>query len=261
VEGRCPTEQPSPREDVKYRVETVRPWTPVIVELLLRPGGDRLDYRPGQYVLVGDVGYQRPVRSYSLANAPRPDGAVTLLITCVPGGEMSPWLHELRAGDNLLLSGPFGSFVDNLDQDGPRLYLAGGSGLAPVRALIESGLAQPKPTPMTLLFSVRTENDVIDHELIRRWEREHPAFHYIRTLTRQAGPPPVGHIPDVLAELVPPLTAHRVFVAGGSAFVTACAHAARRHGADPSRVLTEEFWPGSAPRPVKTAPVERALKR
>lgn len=236
-----PAEQ-LPREDMQYRVETVRPWTPAIVELLLRPAGDKLDYRPGQYVLVGDIDCRRPVRSYSLANAPRPDGAVTLLVTRVPGGELSTWLHQLRAGDDLLLSGPYGRFVDNLDQLGPRLYLAAGSGLAPVRALIEAALAQPTPTPMTLLFSVRTDEDLIDHELICRWEREHPAFHYLRTLTRQPGPPPVGHVPLVLPELVPPLTAHRVFVAGSSGFVTASAHAARRHGADPSRVFTEEFF-------------------
>jgi CDP-4-dehydro-6-deoxyglucose reductase len=230
------------REDVQYRVETVRHWTPVIVELLLRAVDDRIEYRPGQYVLVGDVGYQRPVRSYSLANAPRPDGAVALLVTRVPGGEVSTWLHQLRAGDDLLLSGPYGSFVDDLDQPGPRLYLAGGSGLAPVRALIVAGLVQPTPPPMTLLFSVRTEENLIDHETICRWEREHPAFHYIRTLTRQPGPPPVGHVPDVLPQLVPPLTAHRVFVAGSSGFVTAGARVARRHGADPSLVLTEEFF-------------------
>jgi len=239
--------QPDSREDVQYTVETVRHWTPVIVELMLCPVDDTIEYRPGQYVLVGDVGYQRPVRSYSVANAPRTDGALSLLVTRVPDGELSTWLHQLRAGDDLLLSGPYGSFVDNLDQPGPRLYLAGGSGLAPVRALIEAGLAQPNPAPMTLLFSVRSDKDLIDHELICRWQREHPAFHYMRTLTRQPGPPPVGHVPDLLPELVPPLTDHRVFVAGSSGFVAACANAARRHGADAARLFTEEFF--VEPRP------------
>lgn len=237
-----PTAQPPLHEEAKYSVGEVRHWTPVIVELVLRPVGDRIDYRPGQYVLVGDVDYQRPVRSYSLANAPRPDGVLALIVTRVPGGELSPWLHRLRAGDELLLSGPYGSFVDDLEQPGPRLYLAGGSGLAPVRALIEAALAEPKPAPMTLLFSVRTNENLIDDELFCRWGREHQAFHYMRTVTRQPGPPPVGHVPDVLPDLMPPLDEHRVFIAGSSGFVTACAHAARRHGADPSRVLTEEFF-------------------
>jgi CDP-4-dehydro-6-deoxyglucose reductase, E3 len=242
-----PTGQPPPREDVEYTVEAVRQWTPVIAELVLRPAGEAIDYQPGQYVLVGDVGYQRPVRSYSLATAPRSDGVVGLLVTRVPGGELSTWLHGLHVGDELLFSGPYGSFVDDLDQPGPRLYLAGGSGLAPVRAIIEAGLARPNPASMTLLFSVRTDGDLIDHERICRWEREHPAFHYLRTLTRQPGPPPVGHVPDVLSALVPPLTEHRVFVAGSSGFVAAGAHAARRQGAAAARLFTEEFF--VEPRP------------
>lgn len=236
------TVQPPPREDVEYRVQAVRQWTPVIAELVLRPTGDAIDYRPGQYVLVGDVDHQRPVRSYSLANAPRPDGVVVLLVTRVPDGELSTWLHHRRTIDTVLLSGPYGGFVDDLDQPGPRLYLAGGSGFAPVRALIEDGLARSNATPMTLLFSVRTDKDLVDHELMCRWERRHPAFHYLRTLTRQAGPPPVGHISDVLPELVPALIEHRVFIAGSSGFVTAAAHAARRHGADATRLFTEEFF-------------------
>jgi CDP-4-dehydro-6-deoxyglucose reductase, E3 len=241
----------APREDVAYTVQALRPWTPVIVELVLRPAGDGINHQPGQYVLVGDVRYQRPVRSYSLANAPRPDGVVALLVTRVPGGELSTWLHDLHIGDDVLLSGPYGSFVDDLAQPEPRLYLAGGSGLAPARALIEAALTQPNPVPMTLLFSVRTGDDLIDHELICQWAREHPAFHYLRTLTRQAGPPPVGHVPDVLPVLVPPLTEHRVFVAGSSGFVAACAQAARRHGAVAARLFTEEFF--VEPRPWRDA--------
>jgi len=248
VRGRLTTKQASPREDVEYIVEAARQWTPVIVELALRPADEAIDYEPGQYVLVGDVGYRRPVRSYSLANAPRHDGVVALLVTRVPGGGLSTWLHELRAGDSLLLSGPYGSFVDDLDQPGPRLYLAGGSGLAPIRALIQAGLAQPNPVPMTLLFSARTDDDLIDHELISRWELEHQAFRYLRTLTRQPGPPPVGHVPAVLPGLVPPLMGHRVFIAGSSGFVATCAQAARRHRASAARLFTEEFF--VEPRPV-----------
>jgi CDP-4-dehydro-6-deoxyglucose reductase len=230
-----------PQEDVEYAVQAVRHCTPVIVELVLHPCADGIRYQPGQYVLVGDVDGNRPVRSYSVANAPRAGGMIALLVTRVPGGNLSSWLHQLQAGARLLLSGPYGAFVDDLDERGPRLYLAGGSGLAPVRALIEAGLTLPDPLPMTLIFSARTDADLIDDGMLRRWEREHRTFDYVRTLTRQAGPPPVGHIPEVLLDLVPPLTQHRTFVAGSSEFVAACAHAARHHGADAGQLFTEEF--------------------
>lgn len=236
-----------PEDDVPFVVCATRRVTPVIVELQLRPVAAEVGYQPGQYVLVGDSDYARPVRSYSLANAPRPDGAVSLLVTRVPGGELSTWLHGIREGEELLLSGPYGTFVDDLREPGPRLYLAGGSGLAPVRALLEAALTLPSPPPMTLLFSARTSADLIDDEQLRRWNDEHEQFRYLRTLTREPGPPPVGRVPDVLPDLAPRLNRHRVYIAGGSGFVATCDAAVRRQGAVAGRVFTEEFF--ADPRP------------
>jgi CDP-4-dehydro-6-deoxyglucose reductase len=86
--------------------------TPVIAGLLLRPAGELLRYQPGQYVLLGGPGAELVVRSYSIANAPRRDGLITLLVTRVPGGQVSAWVHDvLRPGGRVLLSGPYGSFT------------------------------------------------------------------------------------------------------------------------------------------------------
>ncbi|MGH3226742.1 MAG: hypothetical protein ACRDPY_50040, partial [Streptosporangiaceae bacterium] len=64
-----------------------------------------------------------------------------LLVTRVPGGQLSSWVHDvLRPGGRVLLSGPYGSFVATPGEPGPVLLLAGGSGLAPVRALAEAAL-------------------------------------------------------------------------------------------------------------------------
>lgn len=228
-------------DDLPFRVLAKCRRTPVIVHVQVEPVDEPLDYRAGHYVLLSDTDNQRPPRSYSIANAPRPDGLLELLVTLVPGGEVSPWVHEeLSPGSGVLLSGPYGSFLDDLDEPGPRLYLAGGSGLAPVRALMEAALQRDVPPPMTLLFSARTAADLIEDDRFRRWEQRHSSFRYLRTLTRASGPPPIGHIPDLLADLVPPLEVHRVYVAGGSRFVSACEEAARRHGA--RQVFTEEFF-------------------
>ena len=237
----------SPHDDVTYTVTATRQVTAVIAELVLRPAGSGIDYRPGQYVLVGDTDYRRPVRSYSIANAPRANGELTLLVTRVAGGELSTWLHQLEQGEQVLLSGPYGTFVDDLMEPGPRLYLAGGSGLAPVRALIEAAVAGISPPPMTLLFSARSHGDLIDDAQLRRWDHDYEQFRYLATLTRAPGPPPVGHVPDVLTDLLPRLDRHRVYIAGGCGFVAACDTAVRRHGAAPGRVFTEEFF--ADPRP------------
>lgn len=237
------------REDLPFTVVAKSLCTPAITRLKLRPVADRIAYQAGQYVLLGDTGYDRPPRSYSAANAARPDGTIDVLVTLVPDGEVSPWVHhQLRPGDEVLVSGPYGTFVDENDDDRPRLYVAGGSGLAPVRALIEAGLRRLEPPTMTLLFSARTTDDLIDDTLFRGWQRDHPSFRYLRTLTRAAGPPPIGHVPDVLAELLPPLDTHRIHIAGSSGFVADCEQAVRRQGAAVGRVFTEEFFADPRPR-------------
>lgn len=239
---------PTIRDDVPFIVVDKQRRTPVIIELSLGPDAEGINYVPGQYVLIGDAEYRRPPRSYSIANAPRRDGRIDLLVTLVVGGEVSPWIHnELQVDEQVLISGPYGTFIDDRDEGRPRLYLAGGSGLAPVRALAESLLRRAVHPPVTLLFSARTAHDLIDDALLRSWMRTDAAFRYIPTLTRATGPPPVGHIPDVLPTLVSRLDDFLVYVAGSSGFVAAGATAARHLGAAPGRIFTEEFFTDPMP--------------
>ena len=234
------------QEDIEYRVVRKRARTHVVEELLLQPVNGRLDYQPGQYALVGDIDNRVPGRAYSIANAPRPDGLISLLVTTVADDGHPVWLAErVLPGDRLLLSGPYGSFIADSSAAGqPALYLAGGSGLAPIRALLEASLARRPVGPCTLFVSARTSTDLIDHARFRAWEALHPAFRYLRTLTRAIEAPPAGRIPDVLRCWVPRLDDHRVYIAGGSGFVAGCAEAAVRHGARPDRVMTEAFSAG-----------------
>jgi CDP-4-dehydro-6-deoxyglucose reductase len=235
------------REDLLYTVTTRHRRTPTILEIRLCPRGQSIDYQAGQYVLLGDADRNRPPRAYSIANAQRPDATIDLFVTLVPRGEVSPWAHLLHAGENVLVSGGYGTFVDDHEDDRPRLYLAGGSGLAPVRALAEAALRRAQPPPVTLLFSARTADHLIDDDLFLRWQHDNPTFTYLRTFTRAVGPPPVGHIPAVLPDLLPALDHHRVYISGGAGFVADCERAVRRQGAHPGCIFTEEFCADPVP--------------
>lgn len=235
-------------DEIEHLVERVTRLTPAIVELLLRPIGPPLRYLPGQYVLLGDVDYRVPLRSYSIANAPHGSGDLTLLVTEVAGGETSMWVHHrLRPGDRVLVSGPYGTFVSDPASTAPVLHLAGGSGLAPARALAEAAVENGRPEHVTLFFSARTEADVIDRERFQEWERRRAGFRFLRTLTRSGGPPPLGRIPPLLPELFPDLADYEVYVAGAPGFVDACVEAARACGVRPGHLYTEAFF--DEPRP------------
>lgn len=226
-----------------YEVTGIERRTATIAELWLRPRGAVLEYLPGEYVLLEDRGRTVPPRSFSIANAPRPDGLISLLVTRVRDGETSTWAHErLGVGDEVSVSGPYGTFVDDPTSTRPALFLAAGSGLAPIRALIEAGVTADRRLSLTLIFSARSEADVIDRDTFAAWESEHASFRFIRTLTRDAGPPPRGRVPALLPQLYADLSDHDVFIAGAPGFVLACAAAADGLDARRECVHTEVFF-------------------
>lgn len=233
--------------EARYVVAAKRQASPAIAELVLLPVRERLDFVAGQYVQVSDPDGRLPPRSYSVANAPRADGRIRLLVTLVPGGPVSGWLgRALGVGEQVLVSGPYGTFTARSPAR-PVLALAGGSGWAPVIALAEQAAQDRFPQPFMALFSARTARDVLDAERTARWQREHANFRYLRTLTRGAGAPPLGRIPQVLPTLRLDLAALDVYISGPPPLVAACTRAVRTLGAAPGHVHTEEFY--SDPEP------------
>jgi CDP-4-dehydro-6-deoxyglucose reductase, E3 len=215
------------RVEAPFRAAEIRQRTPTIVELALQPLAEAMQYLPGEYLLLEDDKRRIPQRSYSIANAPRADGSISLLVTRVPGGQASHWIHErLRPGDEVIATGPYGTFVADPASCAPCLYLAGGSGLAPMRALLQASLASGSARSLTLIFSARTEADVLDGDVF----------------ARGVGAEPHGHIPDVLAKFCPDLSGHEVFIAGAPGLVRSSAIAADVLGAPRAHVHTEPFF-------------------
>jgi CDP-4-dehydro-6-deoxyglucose reductase len=226
-----------------YRVISLERRTATIAELWLRPLDGALRFLPGEYVLLEDVDGAVAPRSYSIANAPRSDGLLSLLVTRVPGGQASTWVHgRLRIGDEVMVDGPYGTFVDDPTRPSPCLLLAAGSGLAPMRALVEAAMLAGTRRSLTLIFSARAAGDVIDGVPFCRLQEHHPQFRFIRTLTRAAGPPPNGRIPALLRRCAEDLGDHDVYIAGAAGFVAACAKAAQQLGATSGRIHTEAFF-------------------
>lgn len=125
------------------RIVTIDRAAPDIVKLVLKtPPASPMRFLAGQYVDVIAEGVRR---SYSLANAPRADGLLELLVRRCPSGMLSAyWFERAKPGDLLRIEGPFGTFF--LREDGPTdiLFLATGTGIAPVKALLEELGSDPE---------------------------------------------------------------------------------------------------------------------
>ncbi|RMT93770.1 hypothetical protein ALP39_200176 [Pseudomonas marginalis pv. marginalis] len=126
------------------RVDSFKRLADDVVEVILRlPPKDPLSYLSGQYVdVIGKSGVRR---SYSIANAPRQDGRLELQIRRVEGGVMSQyWFEELASNDLLRLEGPQGTFALRNTTPTNLVFLATGTGIAPVKAILEQLKADPE---------------------------------------------------------------------------------------------------------------------
>lgn len=131
-----------------------------------------LPYRGGQYALIGLASLPGVSRSYSFASAAQPDGPVRFFVRKVPGGVFSTHVndHDLR-GDAVTVEGPHGDFW--LRPSGaPMLLVAGGSGLAPVLALLQEAAAAGVARSVTLLFGARTPEDLFALDEIQTLARD-----------------------------------------------------------------------------------------
>lgn len=246
-----------PRENISFVVVDKLVRTPRIVELRLRPIGKPMRYWPGQYVILGDPDNGVANRAYSIANAPRPDGEISLQIARVEDGVTSQWVHDsVQVGDRLRVSGPYGTFIGDPGAGTPVLCLAAGTGLAPIMALAEAALSRGYRQPVTLVFSCRSEADLYDEGRLKLWQTKHRNFRYLRTLTREQGEPPLGRVPDLLPEMFPDLSQHSIYIAGSPGFVEDCTAAALRLGAREGLIHSEGFFQQQSP---ETPPADRLL--
>ena len=208
-------------------------------------------HRAGQHVdvrLTAEDGYQAE-RSYSIASAPE-DGRVELLVERLDDGEVSPYLtDELRAGDGLELRGPIGGwFAWEAREGGPLLLVAGGSGIAPLMAMIRHRRAAGNDVPVRLLFSSRSYEEIIFREELERLAAGEETLEIIHTLTRSAPPGWEGYERRIDEEMLGEVAFSGeerplAFVCGPTPLVEAVATALVGLGHDPARVKTERFGP------------------
>jgi ferredoxin-NADP reductase len=231
-------------------VTETSPETPRTKSLLLEVPGWQ-GHRAGQHVdvrLTAEDGYQAQ-RSYSIASAPE-DGRIELVVERLDDGEVSPYLaDELRAGDGLELRGPIGGwFAWDAKEGGPLLLVAGGSGIAPLMAMVRHRKAAGSDTPTRLLFSSRSYAEIIFREELERLSAGDETLEVIHTLTRSRPEGWMGYDRRIDEEMLqevtyPPEERPLAFVCGPTPLVETVATALVGLGHDPARVKTERFGP------------------
>ena len=158
-----------------------RPAEDVAVISLKLPTGERLQFLAGQYIDILLKDGKR--RSFSLANAPHDDQFLQLHVRKTPGGAFSTYVfEEMKERSILRFEGPLGTFYLREDNDKPFLFMAGGTGFAPIKAQIEHLLHKEDDRPIVLYWGVRSQRDLYT-PLPEQWQRDHPNISYIPVLS------------------------------------------------------------------------------
>jgi NAD(P)H-flavin reductase/hemoglobin-like flavoprotein len=194
-----------------------------------------LSYRPGQYLSVQTPHWPRLWRRYSIANAPRPDGTLHLHVRAIAGGLVSPALvHHVRAGDPLVLGAADGTMTANTDSPRDVLCLAGGTGLAPIKAVVEAVIHAPAPgrrREVVLYFGARRHQDLYDLAELQQMELAYPWLQVIPAVSDEPARDGVmcGTVPELAAKAT--WADRDIYVSGPDAMIVKTVQVLRERGA------------------------------
>ena len=213
------------------------------------------DYLPGQYADIIVPGVIDKPRSYSFSQSPLKEqpSHVSFFIRRVPDGTFTEWLHAGSAvGETVELSGPHGSFYFRDHCDGPILLVAGGSGLAPIRALLQQMIIEKGiENDITLIFGARTQRDLYCLDEINVFaEKAHGKFEFIPVLSMENGSGgwtgATGHCPDAItSEMVGPIGS-QAYLCGPPPMIDAALSRLKSIGLDEKSIFFDKFLDASS---------------
>ena len=216
-----------PREDTPFR------WLPGQYLDFLLPDGRR--------------------RSFSIANAWTPDAPLELHLRVTPGGRFAHWVeNEMPARAILRIEGPLGAFYLREDSERPVLLMAGGTGFAPIKAILEYIFARGIRRSIHLFRGVRASRDLYLDEYPRRWMEEHPDFRYTPVLSEPDADwrGERGLVHEALLRAYPQLGGREIYISGPPVMVQAGKRAFVAAGLDADHLFYDSFdyafetWPG-----------------
>lgn len=174
-----------PVRDFAGTVSRIETLTPTIKGVWIKLDGAGMHFQAGQYInlqLPDGIGS----RAFSVASAPADGSEIELNIRIVPGGRGTAYVHEqLRVGERVSITGPYGRFFVKKSADLPVIFMAGGSGLSSPRSMILDLLAEGFTKPITLIYGQRNRDELYYHEEFLALAIRHPNFHYVPALSHE----------------------------------------------------------------------------
>ena len=216
----------------------------VMIVGLKLPANERLQFLAGQYIDFLLKGGER--RSFSMANAPHADELIELHIRQVAGGTFTDHVFsKMKERDILRLEGPLGSFFLREESAKPIVFVASGTGFAPIKSILETAFHRKVTRPMVLYWGARRPKDLYLNSLPEKWAREHANFKYVPVISEaraeDAWSGRGGFVHRAVMEDLPDLSQHQVYACG----VPVMVDSARRDFTSLCGLPEDEFYADS----------------
>ncbi len=216
-----------------------------VVQLRLKlPEAIRVPFHAGQYLDIHLDDEQ--VRSFSIANAPHQDDDIELHIRHVEGGSYTDYLfNKLNEKDILRIELPLGTFFLHEDADRPIIMMGGGTGFAPLKAILEHAFYIGFDRPIHLFWGVRARRDLYMPELPLNWAKRHKHFRYTPVLSDPAEGDRwqgrTGFVHQAVLQDYPDLKDFDVYMSGPPVMIDAGKSAFHRAGLPEDRIFSDAF--------------------
>ena len=227
----------------------------VIVLSLKLPANERLQFLAGQYIEFLLKDGKR--RAFSVANAPHDDGFLQLHVRLITGGDFTQHVFTaMKEKDILRFQGPYGSFFLREESAKPMILLAGGTGFAPIKALVEHAIHKHVTRPMEIYWGARNRAGLYLPELPAQWAAAYRHVRYVPVLS-DAAPPDAWHgrsglVHQAVLEDHADLSAYQVYACGAPAMIDAARADFAAHGLPPEEFFADAFTFASPSLPVGT---------
>ena len=217
-----------PIKKLPCRVQRIeRPADDVVVLYLSLPANERLQFLAGQYLEIILRDGKR--RAYSMANPPEDDAHIELHVRNMAGGAFTDFVfNKMKEKDILRFEGPLGTFFLREDSDKPMVFIASGTGFAPIKSILLHAFALGIRRQMVMYWGGRRPKDLYMLELCQQWQAEHDNFSFIPVIS-DALPEDnwqgrTGFVHRAVMEDFPDLSGYQVYACGAPVVVEA-AHA------------------------------------
>jgi NAD(P)H-flavin reductase/ferredoxin len=226
------------------KVASMHKATDDVMIVKLKVDGDPIRFYPGQYINICLPDGQR--RSFSFATAPHVNDAIELQIRRIPGGQFTTHVFTaMKVGDTITFAGPLGSFFLRDDSDKPIIFVAGATGFAPVKSMVEHAFHVGMKRRMILYWGVRSLRDLYLPDLPKKWAAEHPNFTFVPVLSAPAPEDRwtgrTGLVHEAILADFPDLGGHQIYACGSEKMVEAAHPAFMAHGMTQDDCFSDAF--------------------